>query len=486
MSVSRNALYNILGAALPSVLTLVTVPLYLEIIGVEKYGFLTLCFVILGYSGFLEWGLGSAIAQKVAAAGREDARAASDIFWNGLWLSLVLGALGALMTFTGASLYFSSLSDTNSEFAHELRAALPLLSAIAPVLMLGGLLSGTLQGREKFLALNLVGSVAYSLVTLLPLLAALLWSDSLAALVLGALLARLIPYPFGLWIAARVLPLQRPHPPSWLIMKGLLGFGGWVALTQVANGILSTIDRLAIGGKMGAAAVPAYAIPFGVISRVVLVPHSLAGALFPRFAYADERERDRLVATGIQAIMVIVTPVTIGIIAVAEPFFRLWIGPELAAVSAPIAYILSASFWVYCIGHIPFSMIQATGRPGVVSKLLLAELIPYSIALFVGLALFGLPGAAAAFALRLSAECAALLYLARTPLSSLRPLAVPAVLTAAAVLARAFSSGMFGHVAVGCLLAAASLWSLRNLPDVLRPYLRPIAWMLPKPRTAER
>jgi O-antigen/teichoic acid export membrane protein len=465
------------------VLTLATVPLYLELIGVEKYGFLTLCWVILGYSGFLEWGLGSAVAQKVAAAGPDDPRTASDIFWNGLWLSLGLGAVGATLTFAGASLYFSSMSVT-SAFGDELYDALPLLAAIAPILMLGGLFSGALQGRERFLALNLVGMSAYSLVAVFPLLIAYLWTDSLSGLVLGALMGRLITYPVGLWMAARALSLRLPRRPSRQIMKGLLGFGGWVALTQIANGILSTLDRLAIGGRIGAAAVPAYAIPFGLVSRIVVVPHSLAGALFPRFAAVDEAERDRLVAAAIKAVIVIVTPMTIAIVALADPFFRLWIGAELAAVSSPIAYILAASFWIYCIGHIPFSMIQAAGRPSLVSKLFLAELIPYALLLFAGLALFGLPGVAAAFALRLAGETAVLLYLARTPLSALKPLLVPGLLTAAAVLIRALDPGLIGHVGVACLLLAAALWSLFNVPDVLRPYLRPIAWMLPKPRAA--
>lgn len=479
MSVSRNAAYNFVGAALPSVLTLVTVPLYLHIIGVERYGFLTLCWVILGYSGFLEWGLGTAIAQSIASDGAERRDHGSDIFWNGLWLTLVVGVFGAVLMYLGAALYFANMGNVGGEFAAELAAALPLLSGTAPVLVMGGLIAGSLQGRERFLALNLIGSLGYTLLAALPLLVAYVWTAELWALVLASFVARIITFPIGLSVISKALPLRAPSRPSWSIMRRLLGFSGWVAVTQISNGVLATIDRLAIGARVGAAAVPTYAIPFGLVSRVTLVPHSLGGALFPRFAAADAEERKRLVAAAIQAIMVIVTPLTIGILAFAEPFFQIWIGEELAAAAAPVAYILAAGFWIYCISYIPFLMIQASGRPSVVSKLLLAELIPFALLLFLCLSWLGVPGAALAFALRLAGECAALLYLTRTPLSALRTTLLPGLLVVSAVAARMLTGGWLSHALLGGLLMAALLWSLFNIPDVLRPFLKPIERLLP-------
>jgi hypothetical protein len=100
--------------------------------------------------------------------------------------------------------------------------------------------------------------------------------------------------------------------------------------------------------------------------------------------------------------------------------------------------------------------------------------------LFAGLALFGLPGAAAAFALRLALESACLLYLARVPTTALRPLALPGALVFAAVAAAALIAGPLRHLAIGGLLVAATVWSMINIPDVLRPYLRVFTRFLPK------
>jgi hypothetical protein len=179
----------------------------------------------------------------------------------------------------------------------------------------------------------------------------------------------------------------------------LLTFGGWVVLTTIANGLLQTVDRLAIGGAIGPAAVAAYAIAYGLVSRVYLIPHGLSAALLPRYAAAGDEERARLIRSSIQAVAVTTTPAIIAFVLIVEPFFNIWIGPELTGTAAPIAYVLAGGFWIYCIAHMAYTMVQATGRPDRVGKLLMAEVIPYAAVLFLGMWAFGLVGAAAAFTL---------------------------------------------------------------------------------------
>lgn len=479
MSISKNAAYNVLGAALPSALTLVTVPLYLDVVGIERYGVLTLFWVILGYSGFLEWGLGSAVARKIAENGNEDNTAVADVFWTSVWLSLLLGIVGAAVIYFGATFYFSNIADVTTEFRSEIARTVPLLAPVVPLVMLGGALGGALQGRERFLALNAAGAMGSTLVSVLPLLLAYLWTPKLQVLIAGALAGRLIALLWLFWSCKKAVPVARPRKLSPRVAKDLLGFGGWVALTNVATGVLATVDRLVIGSKIGAASVPAYAIPFGLVSRMVLIPHSLSAALFPRFAYVDEEERQRLTSSSIQAIAVLVTPMAIAIVAVAEPFFRIWIGPELAATSVPIAYVLVGGFWVYSISHTAFSMLQATGRPKVVSKLLLAEIIPYWAALLIGISEYGLIGAAIAFSLRVTVECVILLTLAKMPIATLKRLILPALLTLASLGAAAGLAGAQKYLLLAALFGGAAVWSVLNIPEVLRPYLRRLTLLLP-------
>ena len=94
------------------------------------------------------------------------------------------------------------------------------------------------------------------------------------------------------------------------------------------------------------------------------------------------------------------TPVMLIALLLVEPFFRLWISPQFAANANITAQILLLSFWINGFAIIPYSQLQATGRPDITATLHIAELFPYLILLFVGLHFLGLPGAALAFGVR--------------------------------------------------------------------------------------
>lgn len=483
MSVSRNAMYNVLGAAVPSVLTLVTVPLYLAVIGVERFGVLTLCWAIIGYAGVLDIGLGLAAARKIAAA-RDGGPEAGELFWTTMWISLLIGLAGAVVMYAGANAYFGTLAEAGSPLGEELRSAAAMLAAVVPIVMVGGVLVGALTGRERFLLLNLTGAVSNSLTAGLPLLAAYFWRSDLETLLGALLVARLLPIPFLYWSCKRSVPLGGPMRPVWHRARELLSFSSWLTLTLTANAVIQTLDRLLIGSRIGPAAVPIYTIPYGLVSRIVLIPHSLSTALFPRFAYVGEEEKARLTSSSIQGVTVIITPAIIAVIACSDPFFRLWIGAELASFAAPVAYVLAGGFWVYSIGHVAYSKLQAIGRPDLVAKVLLCELVPYSILLVVGLWAFGVIGAAFAFTARAFFDCLIFLWFAAVPARTVRWLALPSAMTGAAVLLAAFVPWPLSHFLLAGLFAAAVTWSLLNIPDSLKPHLTRFTGFLHRIRRA--
>jgi O-antigen/teichoic acid export membrane protein len=479
MSISKHAVYNVAGALVPSVLTLVTIPLYLNLVGVERFGVLMLCWVILGYSGIFDVGLGQATARKLAAS-RDGGGDASGVFWTSGWLSLLIGLIGGVLMYGGSSLYFRSLAEAGSPLRSELALAVPVLSLMVPTAMLGAALNGALQGRERFLMMNVVSGIIQISSAALPLAIAYLYTTNVAALIAAMLVVRLIVLPFVFEVCRRELALGAPKRPSWLGARELLSFGGWVSLILVANAVIQTLDRLLIGSRIGAAAVPTYAIPYGLVSRIILIPHSLSSALFPRFAYASQQERERLTLGSVEAVTAIVTPAIIGAIAVTEPFLDLWIGRDLAAITAPIAYVLAGGFWIYCIGHMAYSKLQATGRPDLVAKVLLAELLPYAGLLLLGLWAYGVMGAAAAFTARAVIDCLIFLYLAAVPWRSAAKLLLPGALTVITIIVATVVSQPLRYGLFAALFAASIGVSLRSPPEALKPYLAGLAGFIPR------
>lgn len=482
MSISRNTGYNLVGTAVPLAVTLVTVPLFLSVIGAERYGLLTLCWILLGYVGFLDLGLGPAMAQRIAAMREGPDSEIRALAWTGIWISFAAGLVGALVIGVGVQYYFVRFANIGDTLLAEIAEAVPLLAAIVPVALMAGVLSGILQGRERFLAINGVVVTGSTLMAVVPLALAYLVAPTMPVLIAGAIGARLFAVLLQFFLLRRTLGLPVPARPSARFVKPLLTFGGWVTLIVAAHPFLMTVDRLTIGAMIGAAAVAVYSIPYGLVIRLSAIATSLGGALYPRFAAVGPDEAARLQREGLTVLAVIMTPVILGFLLLLDPFLRLWIGETMAVQSAPIGAVLAFGIWANALAQMPYMFLQGSGRPKLPAKLLLAEILPYWLVLGLGIWAFGVLGAALAWAARATADAILLGWLGGQGSGLARFLALPALLVLAGAGTAVLGEGMARHGALLLLLCMGALWSIRNMPASLHGRLGRLRAYLPRPR----
>jgi O-antigen/teichoic acid export membrane protein len=263
-------------------------------------------------------------------------------------------------------------------------------------------------------------------------------------------------------------------------MRQLVSFGGWVTITSLLAPIILSLDRFALGAMVGAAAVSIYSIPYNLVSRMNILPVSLASALFPRFASAGEEQAADLQVESVSVLVTLLTPLSILLIMVLGPFLHIWIGRELATQATPLGYIFVIGFWMNSIAYVPYVHLEARGRPDLIAKLVIAYLIPYVALLFGCLWAFGIVGAAIATSLRYFFD-PTLFVLAGTFRRVLPVLAVPvALMLAATATALVFPWTSTMHWALLASLLALSLFvSLRALPAPLQVQLRRLRSSLP-------
>jgi O-antigen/teichoic acid export membrane protein len=113
------------------------------------------------------------------------------------------------------------------------------------------------------------------------------------------------------------------------------------------------------------------------------------------------------------AAVIVSLPTCIVLAGVARPLLEIWMGSEFAVHSARVAAILSIGLLANCAAQVPFSWIQAAGRADVTGRLHLVELPAYALILAALTWRFGIIGAAWAWTLRASTDCALLLYASR-------------------------------------------------------------------------
>ena len=68
MKLLRNSAWSLLAAILPTLVSIATVPLFVPAIGAGRYGVLAIAWLVLGYFGAADFGIGRAITGGEAQA----------------------------------------------------------------------------------------------------------------------------------------------------------------------------------------------------------------------------------------------------------------------------------------------------------------------------------------------------------------------------------------------------------------------------------
>lgn len=486
MSIRRNTTYNLLGSILPLAVSLVTIPIYLGLIGEARYGVLAIAWLLLGYFGLFDLGLGRATAQRIAALRDGAVAERAQTFWTALTLNVGLGVGGGLLIWPIASYFFGNVFKVEDALRPEVQAAVPWLILAVPMATLSGVLSGALQGRERFLELNLISVTGTVLFQLLPLATAMLWGADLGVLLPAALFARLFTLFMLFERCRRRVFLGHAITFARAQAGQLLRFGGWVTVTSFVGPMMVMLDRFIIGAVAGAKAVTYYTVPFQLGERTTIISSALSSALFPRFAAATLQEAQRLAHEGLRSLVVVMTPPVAAGILFMEPFLSWWIAPAFAQQSARIGQIILLGFWANSFAIIPYAQLQARGRPDLVAKCHLGEVLPYFGLLYLGLSTLGMVGAAVVFSLRVLADFALLAGLAGILSLSLRSLFTPALLLGAAFL---IATQIIPGRPEWFVLSAAHLlitggWAWRQAPATVREFafsrLKPLVGYLAK------
>jgi O-antigen/teichoic acid export membrane protein len=431
MSVARHTVYNIAGAAVPVLVSLVTVPAYLSVVGFARYGILAICWLMLGYFNLFDLGLGRAVSQKLASLEAATPEERSRVFWTAIFLSAALIAIAVLLFFPVSWIVLNRMHFDAQSLRSEVLLALPWLTATVPFGIANGVVAGSLEGRRRFLEINLIGSFSTVAGAVLPLGVAIVFGPALWHLVAAALFGRGISMTLLALACRRAVPVLAPTRPHRADAVGLLRFGGWATLTNTVGPVLYLWDRFAIGAVIGSAAVGLYVVPFNLIAQLTVLPTSLASALFPRIAAASEEDGRRITGESVGLLAFVLTPITLGVFMVVGPFLDLWLGSATGEPAAPIAFILATGGWANSLARVAFAELQARGRPDLPARTHLAELLPYLVLLYLGLKTLGIAGAAGVWSLRCIADALILFYFSRVGLRSLLPLLADFALVAA-------------------------------------------------------
>lgn len=413
---------------IPIAIALVTVPIYISYIGAARYGVLSIVWLLLGYFGFIDFGLSRATTNALAKLAHATKEERASVLITAFHLNLLLGILGGIVFYFAGGLLLRHVVTVSDAISAEVEIAFPWIACMLPLALLAGVGRGAITSRERFFDLNVLDLIGFSLGQLLPILFIITIGPSLTVVIPAAFLARSLSVGLNLGWVARLENVNTLLIFDRSRFKELFGFGIWITVTNVIGPLLTSIDQFLVGSMMGATAVTHYAVPMSLVSRSQIFSQSLATALFPRFSQMKSEQAMPLAKKAVSSLGYGLGAIFGPAIVLGGPFLTIWLGADFASHATPILELLLIGAWFNGIAYIPYAFLQGQGRPDLVAKLHALEFVPFIAVLWFLLHRFGLPGAAMAWSSRVAADAALLFKTSRLPVSHLLRLAPALIL----------------------------------------------------------
>jgi len=402
--IARNTLINLIGLALPLLVGVATIPLVVRGLGTERYGLLSLAWVVLGYFTIFDLGLGRAMTKYVAEAlSKGETDQVPQIIWTAVTFQAALGLLGGLVLFWTTDLLVECVLNIPPELMREAKDTLYLLAVSVPFVLVSISFSGVLEAAQRFDLVNLVRIPSSILTFILPLVGLYL-GFGLPGIVTLILLARIGTLAAFIVMDLRIVPKIREYSISLARFSNLFAYWGWVVITSVVGPILVYLDRFLIGSLLTIAAVTYYTAPYEAVTRISIISLSLSTTLFPAFSAMEGiRNRQQLGVLFVRSIkyaFLISGAIVVVVIVYAGQILQIWLGSDFAIESTESMQVLALGVLINSFAYIPFALLQGVGRPDLTAKFHLIELPIYVGIAWVLVSEYGIVGAAGAYTIR--------------------------------------------------------------------------------------
>jgi O-antigen/teichoic acid export membrane protein len=417
---------NLVGVGMPLLVAVIAIPPLVRGLGTERFGILTLIWAAIGYFSLFELGLSRALTQAVAERlGNGHQEELPSLTWSALLLLFGLGIVGAIVTAAITPLLISRVLNVPPSLSAEAETAFYVLAISLPIVVTSVGLRGIMEAHQHFGAVTALRLPLIAFMFLGPL-AVLPFSRSLVPAVIMLALGRVIGGVAHLVICIRRYAFMRQGITiRGAQLKPLLRFGGWTTVSNIVSPMMVYLDRFLIGALLPIAAVAHYVTPYEIVTKLLVIPGAIVGAMFPAFAatYASDSDRmARLYERSLRAIVIVMFPIALFTVALAREGLSAWVGSVLPHESAVVLQWLAVGVFINAMGQPPYGALQGAARPDLVAKLHLFELPFYAVAIWLFVQSLGIEGVAIAWTLRVALDSVALLVVARR---TLRVTAVP-------------------------------------------------------------
>ena len=412
---TTNVVKNLLGQVLPLLVALISIPMLIKDMGTERFGVLTIAWIVTGYFSIFDLGIGRAMTKLISELlGKGKEKEIPSIVWTGLTVMLVLGTIGSLLLASSSHYLSREVLSIPLILQPETEKTLYLLSVSIPIVIINSCLRGILESYQRFDLINIVRTPAGILNFIAPLFVTS-FSINLDTILAYLVIVKFLEFSMNILLCIKINPLLLVEIKiKSKLIHSLFKFGGWITVSNVVGPIISYMDRFLIGSLISITAVAYYTTPYEIIVRLMIIPGAIVGVIYPAFAATIEENIDqtkKLYYKGLKYTFLIMCPIALILVTFAKEGITYWLGNEFGTFSTDVFKWLIIGGLINSLAYIPYALIQASGRPDLTAKLNLVEAPIYLVLIILVAENYGIQGVAIVWFFRVAADMLILSYL---------------------------------------------------------------------------
>ena len=398
-SIVKNTFFNLFGGIVPVIIGFISIPFAIKGLGKDGFGVLTIGWIVLGYFGLFDLGFSQATTKFSSQyLSKDDTEKFNSVFWVSLITSLGMGSIGSIIFFIFTPLLINRILTIPVSLLLDAKNTFLILGGMLPIIIATTSLRGIMAASNRFDLLNKIQMPSNILTYIIPCLS-YVFGFSLTLVIILISVMRLSVFLIYLYFSFSLHPyISRKPTFDKKIFKSMLGFGGWISLSNFVSPLLVYFDRFLIGSLISVASVSFYTAPYELVIRTRLFPNAIMESIFPKFSSIDIEDGVQTISDlflkSFKYITIVMSFIVFIFLTYSYEILYLWLGDIFAETSKNVLQILAIGLFFNAIATVPFFLLQGIGKPNIPAKIHVLELFIFSTMFYFMIKYYGLNGAA--------------------------------------------------------------------------------------------
>lgn len=402
MSVKRNVIANYFGQGWRAALSLLLLPVYLQLLGLEAFGLIGVFTMLQNWLILVEAGIRPTLIREMARfdAGSLEATQVNNLLRTFEIIALGLIALLVTLSILTAPWLADHWLNASTLPSGEIAQALAIMGIVAAIKILEGIYSSCLAGLQRQVLDNALSTVFATLRGFGALAILYFWSPTIFAFFVWQGLVSVLSVISYMVAVYRLLPTpDAPRRFSRTAFRNVRAFAGGMATITFQSVILSQTDKIILAKILPLKEFAMYSLANALANGLTLLTGPLTGAYYPRFTALRAMDRERQLIhvfhQASQFITVFVGAAAFTLICNAQKVLLVWTSdPSLAYDVSALLMILALGTFLHSLVWVPYHVQLAYGWTSLTIKVNAVAMIVLIPAIILLVPKFGFYAAA--------------------------------------------------------------------------------------------